>query len=49
MPKVFADYRHYSKDNNGNQKIDTDYDYTKEIQKQIEILENNQTKRRNIY
>ena len=42
MPKVFADYRRFTKDKNGNQKVDTDYDYSNEIQKQIEILENNQ-------
>ena len=44
MPKVFADYRHFAKDKNGNQKIDTDYDYPNEILKQIEILENSKTK-----
>ena len=38
MPKVFADYRHFIRDKNGNQKVDTDYDYSNEIQKQIEIL-----------
>lgn len=41
-PKVFADYRHYVKDKNGNQKIDVDYDYKNEIQKQLVILEANQ-------
>lgn len=41
-PKVFADYRHYVKDDKGNQKIDIDYDYRNEIQKQLEILEQNQ-------
>lgn len=41
-PKVFADYRHYVKDENGNQKIDVDYDYKNEIQKQLVILEANQ-------
>lgn len=44
MPKVFADYRHFAKDKNGNQKIDTDYDYSNEILKQLEILENSKTK-----
>lgn len=38
-PKVFADYRHFSKDNNGNQIIDNDYDYEVELQKQLEIIE----------
>ena len=41
-PKVFADYRHYVKDEKGNQIIDIDYDYKHEIQKQLEILEQNQ-------
>lgn len=40
-PKVFADYRHYIKDQKGNQKIDIDYDFRYEIQKQLEILEEN--------
>lgn len=48
MPKVFADYRHFTKDKNGNQKIDTDYDYSNEILRQLEILENTKTKCRNI-
>lgn len=38
-PKVFADYVHYIKDEKGIQKIDSDYDYKAEIQKQLEILE----------
>lgn len=38
-PKVFADYRHYVKDEKGNQIIDVDYDYKNEVQKQLEILE----------
>lgn len=41
-PKVFSDYRHFTKDEKGNQKIDVDYDYKNEIQKQLEILETNQ-------
>lgn len=41
-PKVFADYKHYIKDENGNQKVDTDYDFKQEIQNQLEILEQNQ-------
>ncbi len=39
--KVFVDYRHFSKDNNGNQIIDNDYNYETEIQKQLEIIEQN--------
>ena len=35
MPKVFADYRHFTKDNYGNQILDKDYDYKVEIEKQI--------------
>ena len=41
-PKVFADYRHYVKDEKGSQKIDLDYDYKHEIQKQLEFLEQSQ-------
>lgn len=41
-PKVFADYRHYAKDEKGNQKIDVEYNYKNEIQKQLAILEENQ-------
>lgn len=40
-PKVFADYRHFIKDKNGNQKLDVDYDYRNEIKKQLKILEEN--------
>lgn len=32
----------------GTKKIDTDYDYSNEILKQLEILENSKTKCRNI-
>lgn len=39
-PKIFADYVHYIKDERGIQKLDSNYDYKKEIQKQLEILEN---------
>lgn len=39
-PKVFADYVHYIKDENGIQTLDSNYDYNEEIQKQLEILEN---------
>lgn len=37
-PKIFADYRHFIKDQYGNQKLDSGYDFEKEIQKQLEIL-----------
>lgn len=37
-PKVFADYKKYTKDKNGNSVLDTRYDYKAEIAKQIEIL-----------
>ena len=40
-PKVFADYRRYIKDKNGNVVIDTEYDCKSEITKQIEILNMN--------
>lgn len=40
-PKVFADYKRYVKDDKGNSKIDGEYDYRSEIQKQINILEMN--------
>lgn len=40
-PKIFADYRHFNKDQYGNPKIDKDYSFEKEIQKQLEILERN--------
>ena len=39
-PKVFADYRHFTRDKYGNQRIDEQYDPETEIQKQIELLEN---------
>lgn len=39
-PKVFADVRHFKKDKNGNQLIDTDYNVITEIDKQIELLRN---------
>ena len=41
-PKVFADYRHYTKDEKSNQKIDVENNYGNEIQKQLTILEENQ-------
>ena len=43
-PKVFADCRHFVKGENGNQVIDSNYDYKIEIQKQLEILEEIQKK-----
>ena len=43
-PKVFADCRHFVKDEKGNQVIDSNYDYRTEIQKQLEILEESQRK-----
>lgn len=43
-PKVFADCRHFVKNESGNQIIDTNYDYKIEIQKQLEILEEIQKK-----
>ena len=38
-PKVFADYRHFAKDDRGNQTVDNNYNYKTEIQKQLDILE----------
>lgn len=43
-PKVFADCRHFIKDEKGNQIIDYAYDYKIEIQKQLDILEESQKK-----
>ena len=40
-PKVFADYRRFIKDEHNNSKLDENYDYRVEIQKQIEILGHN--------
>lgn len=37
-PKVFADYRHFTKDQYGNNIVDQKYDYLSEIQKQMIIL-----------
>lgn len=37
-PKIFADYRHFIKNDNGVSLIDSEYDYNAEISKQIEIL-----------
>lgn len=39
-PKVFADYRHFVKDTNGNQRLDSEYDYKIEIEKQIKEMKN---------
>ena len=40
-PKVFADCKRYIKDKNGNIVLDTEYDYKREIVKQIEVLNAN--------
>ncbi len=40
-PKVFADYKHYVKDEHSNSKVDSNYDYRNEISKQLEILNAN--------
>ena len=40
-PKVFSDYRRYSKNENGRMIIDQSYDYKNEISKQIDILNMN--------
>ena len=40
-PKIFADYRHFTKDSYGNQVIDKTYNCDEEIEKQIKLLENN--------
>ena len=40
-PKVFADYKRYSKNENGRMIIDQSYDYKNEISKQIDILNMN--------
>ena len=40
-PKVFADCKRYIKDKNGNIVLDTEYDYKREIVKQIEVLNTN--------
>lgn len=39
-PKVFADYKVYTKDGYGNHAIDKTYSWKDEIEKQISILEN---------
>lgn len=39
-PKVFADFRKYTKDEYGNQIEDKDYDHKEEIAKQILVLNN---------
>jgi hypothetical protein len=44
-PKIFADYRRYIKDDNGEPMIDKNYNYMTEIQKQLDILETNQRDR----
>ena len=42
-PKVFADYRHFMKDQYGNIVIDQKYDYLSEIQRQMIILREDST------
>lgn len=37
--KIFADYRKFKKDNNGNVFLDNEYNYKSEIEKQIAILQ----------
>lgn len=39
-PKIFADYRHFKRDDYGNQIIDRKYDVDVEIQKQIDYMGN---------
>ena len=41
-PKVFSDYKRFTKDEKGNQILDVNYNFANEIQKQLEILETNQ-------
>lgn len=48
-PKVFADYRHFVKDEKGNQILDINYNFANEIQGQLEILEEKKNKCRNNY
>ena len=43
-PKVFADYKRFTKAEKGNRNIDVNYDYRVEIQKQLDILEELQKK-----
>ena len=42
-PKVFADYRHFTKDQYGNNIVDQKYDYLSEIQRQMIILREDST------
>lgn len=44
-PKVFADYKRYKRDDHGNTILDESYDYDYEIQKQLEILNQNTLKK----
>ena len=44
-PKVFADFKRYIKDKNGNSVIDENYNFEIEISKQLEILEKENIKR----
>lgn len=43
-PKVFADYKRFTKDEKGNQNIDNNYDYKIKIKNQLDILEELQKK-----
>ena len=38
-PKIFANYRHFTRDEYENQILDREYSYEKEISKQIKLLE----------
>lgn len=44
-PKIFADYRHFTKDKNGISRLDESYDYKVEIQNQLEKLEHSSTQK----
>lgn len=44
-PKVFADFKHYKKDEYGNSKLDYKYDYKAEICKQLNFLEKIKSKK----
>lgn len=37
-PKIFADYRRFTKNTNGDTILDMEYDYNAEISKQIELM-----------
>ena len=48
-PKVFADYRHFVKDEKGNQILNSNYDDKAEMQKQLDILKESQKKMQKLY